>query len=111
MNPLDDFPEEWLSDVSVVRSGGRDTKGNPRPDAVFPRMGIAIVPGGSAEAGERSNATENKAVLYDGDPSFTYQSTDRIRVPAGDRMAGDWSIVGRPNEWPGFTEVVLDSGK
>lgn len=107
MNPLDDFPYEWRSDVVVLRGGGRDAKGNPMPVAEIARPGVMLVPRSTTEAVDRADTTVDLAVLHDGDASFSYLSTDRIRVQAGMRMAGTWAVDGRPSEWPYGSEVAL----
>jgi hypothetical protein len=101
------FPKSWRVDVVVLRGGGRDAKGNPLPEVEIPRPGVLVGARSTAEPLERSDVTDNKAVLYDGDAAFRYLSTDRVRVPAGSRMAGTWSVDGRPSEWPYGSEVGL----
>lgn len=107
MNILSRFPKSWRTDVTVLRGGGRDAKGNPLPVVEIPRPGVLVGARSTAEPLERSDVTDNKAVLYDGDTAFRYLSTDRVRVPSGSRMAGDWSVDGRPSEWPYGSEVAL----
>lgn len=107
MNMLASFPRSWRTDVVVLRGGGRDAKGNPLPEVQIPRPGVLMGARSTVEPLERSDVTDNKAVLYDGDTAFTYLSTDRVRVPAGSRMAGEWSVDGRPSEWPYGSEVGL----
>ena len=107
MNVVRRFPRSWLTSVTVIRGGGRDAKGNPLPTTEITRTGVVIAPRATADPVDRSDVTSSTAVLYDGDGSFIYQSTDRIRVPAGARMAGDWSVDGRPSEWPLGTEIGL----
>jgi hypothetical protein len=100
------FPKSWLVDVIVLRGGGRDAKGNPLPVVELPVTKCLIGPRATAEPVDRSEVTDGKAVLYRG-PGFTFYSTDRIRIPAGALMAGDWSVEGRPAEWPYGSEVGL----
>jgi hypothetical protein len=107
MNLLFRFPRSWRTDVVVLRGGGRDAKGNPLPEAEIPRPGVLVGARSTAEPLGRSDVTDNKAVLYDGDTTFAYLSTDRVRVPAGSRMAGVWAVDGRPSEWPYGSEVGL----
>lgn len=99
------LPDEWNTDVIVLRAGGRDSRGNPRPAQEIPVTGCQITPRSTSEPQGRTDLVDSSAVLIrDG---FTFLSTDRIRVPAGQRMAGEWSIEGRPGEWPGSSEVAL----
>ena len=107
MNIVQRFPKSWRADILVVRSGGRDKKGNPLPAQEIPRTGVLVGPRATAEPVDRADVVNATAVLYDGDTAFAYLSTDRIRIPAGARMAGEWSIEGRPGEWPFGTEVGL----
>jgi hypothetical protein len=99
------FPDE--TDIVVLRAGGRDPRGNPLPAQEIPRGGVLIAPRATRDPLDRSDVVDSNAVLYDADTTFLYLSTDRIRVPAGFRMAGDWSVDGRPGEWPGGSEVGL----
>lgn len=107
MNILSRFPRSWRTSVTVLRSGGRDPKGNPRPEVEILRLNVLVGARSTAEPLEYSDVVDDKAVLYDGDISFRYLSTDRVRVPAGSRMAGTWSVDGRPGEWPYGSEVGL----
>lgn len=102
------FPKSWRVDVIVVRGGGRDAKGNPLPPAEVAVKDCIIGPRATSDPVDRSDLVDSKAVLYrDPDPGFSFRSTDRVRVPAGARMAGEWSVDGRPGEWPLGVEVGL----
>lgn len=105
-NPLKMFPKSWLTDVTVLRGGGRDAKGNPLPVVELAVTRCLVAPRATADPVDRSDVTDGKAVLYRG-PGFTFLSTDRIRIADGDRMAGVWSVDGRPGEWPHGSEVGL----
>lgn len=107
MNIILRFPKSWRTDVTVVRSGGRDSFGKPKPVQEFLRRDVLIAPRATSDPIDRSDVTESSVVLYDGDTSFIYYSTDRVRVPAGARMAGEWAVDGRPAEWPQGTELGL----
>jgi len=99
------LPDEWNVDVIVIRAGGRDSRGNPLPGQEIPVTGCQITPRSTSEPQGRTDLVDSSAVLIrDG---FTFLSTDRIRVPAGQLMAGEWSVDGRPGEWPGSSEVAL----
>jgi len=100
------FPKSWRTDVVVLRGGGRDAKGNPLQLAEIPVTDCLIAPRATADPLDHSDVVDSKAVLYR-DPGFTFLSTDRIVVPAGARMAGTWSVDGRPGEWPHGSEVGL----
>jgi hypothetical protein len=103
------FPKSWRTDVVVIRGGGRDAKGNPLPSQEIPVRDCLIAPRATAEPLDRSDVTSSTAVLYR-DPGFTFLPADRVRVPAGARMAGVWAVDGRPGEWPDGVEVGLVMG-
>lgn len=107
MNFVKRFPKSWLTDAVVIRGGGRDKKGNPLPTEEIPRKDVLIAPRATADPVDRSDVTTGTSVLYDGDMTFVYLSTDRLRIPEGARMAGEWSVDGRPGEWPYGSEVGL----
>jgi hypothetical protein len=100
------FPKSWRVDVVVLRGGGRDAKGNPLPGQEIAVMDCILAPRATAEATDRADVVSSTAVLYR-DPGFTFLPADRIRVPAGQRMAGTWSVDGRPGEWPHGWEIGL----
>lgn len=105
------YPKSWLTDVIVLRSGGRDAKGNPQPTEEIPVSRCLIGPRGSSEPVDRSEVVNGNVVLYrDSDPNFTFLHSDRIRIPEGARMAGEWAVEGRPSEWPFGVEVGLVRG-
>lgn len=100
------FLKSWRVDVTVIRGGGRDAKGNPLPSQEIPLHNCIIAPRATADPVDRSDVTSSTAVLYR-DPGFTFLPSDRIRVPDGARMAGLWAVDGRPGEWPDGWEVGL----
>lgn len=100
------FPKSWRTDVVVIRGGGRDAKGNPLPGQEIPVTDCIIGPRATSDPLDHSDVTSSTAALYR-DPGFTFLPTDRIRVPAGKRMAGTWSVDGRPGEWPHGWEIGL----
>ncbi|MCZ9884148.1 hypothetical protein [Arthrobacter sp. B2a2-09] len=100
------FPKSWRTDVVVLRGGGRDSKGNPLPPQEIPVTDCIIGARATAEPLDQSDVVDSKAVLYR-DPGFTFLPADRVRVPEGTRMAGTWSVEGRPGEWPYGSEVWL----
>lgn len=102
------FPKSWLVSVVVLRSGGRDAKGNPLPVVEIPLDNCLLGPRSTHDPVDRSDAVSAKPALFrDLDPNFTFLSTDRIRVPDGARMAGVWEVDGLPSEWPMGVEVPL----
>ena len=100
------FPRSWLTSVTVLRGGGKDAKGNPIAPMEILVTGCLIAPRATADPVDRADVVSSTAVLYR-DPGFTFLPTDRIRVPVDARMAGTWSVDGRPGEWPYGSEVGL----
>lgn len=108
-SPVRMFPKSWKTDVVVLRGGGRDKYDNPLPTSEIVREGVLIAPRSTAEMEDFSEVESNRVALYDDNADgFRYVSTDRVRVPDGARMAGDWRVVGRTQEWPMGNEVVLE---
>jgi hypothetical protein len=106
MSILTRFPKSWLTSVTVLRGGGKDAKGNPLPTQEIELTKCLVAPRATADPVDRSDVVASTAVLYRG-PGFTFLPADRIRVPLGSRMAGMWSVDGRPGEWPYGSEVGL----
>jgi hypothetical protein len=103
------FPAYWLTDVTVIRGGGRDAKGNPLPATEHTVSRCLLAPRATSEPLDRTDGFDSAAVLYhDPEPGVVFLASDRIRVPDGHRMAGEWSVVGRPGEWPYGWEVGLE---
>ena len=102
------FPLSWRTSVTVLRGGGRDAKGNPQPATEIPVEGCLIGPRATTEPTEFSDIVDSTAVLYrSADDGFSFLPTDRIVVPEGSRMSGEWSVDGVPSEWPMGVEVGL----
>jgi len=108
MSFISTFPPEYLTDVVVLRGGGRDKKGNPITPQEIALAACIVAPGSSFEGDNRSAAATSRAALYrDIDPAFSFQPKDRVRIPQGTRMAGEWALDGLPEEWPMGVEVAL----
>lgn len=103
------FPAAWLTDVVVERGGGRDGKGNPLPVVEIPVTDCLIGQRSTSDPTDRSDVVSGKGVMYR-DAGFRFLSTDVIKVPDSHRMAGKWSVEGRPAEWPTGSEVGLVMG-
>lgn len=105
------FPASWRTNITVLRGGGRDSNGNPRPVVEIPLAGCLIGPRSTGESGIQSDVTSSEMSLYrDPDPVFKFLSTDRILVPDGALNAGEWVVDGRPKEFPLGIEVPLKAG-
>lgn len=100
------FPRSWRVDVVVLRGGGRDPKGNPLPAQEIAVTDCIVAARATVDPVDRSDVVSSTAVLYR-DPGFTFLPADRIKIPAGKRMAGTWSVEGRPGEWPHGWEIGL----
>ena len=101
MGIVKSFPKDWLTDVIVLRGGGRDPRGNPQPPTEIPVDGCLFADKTTAEQMGFSDVVDADAAIYrDPDVGFRFESTDRIRIPDGSRGAGVWSVSGRVQEWP-----------
>lgn len=110
MSVLDAFPLSWRTDVTVLRGGGRDDKSNPLPVEEIPVTKCLVGPRSTAEPNDFSEIVDSTAVLYRTvDDGFRFLPSDRVVVPDGARMAGEWSVDGRPSEWHMGVEVGLKS--
>lgn len=108
MSVLDAFPAIWRTDVTVLRGGGRDAKGNPQPVEYVLVPDCLVGPRSTAEPKNFSDIVDSTAVLYRSvDDGFAFLPTDRVVVPEGSRMSGEWSVDGVPSEWPMGVEVGL----
>ncbi|MDQ0102350.1 hypothetical protein J2T10_001996 [Paenarthrobacter nicotinovorans] len=108
MSIVSGFPDAWRADVVVLRGGGRDPKGNPLPATEVAVNDCIVGPRATREPADRSDIVSSTAVLYrDPDESFSFLPKDRVRVPTGALMAGEWSVDGLPGEWPLGVEVGL----
>lgn len=102
------FPASWRTSFTILRGGGRDKFTNPLPESEIEVPHGLIAPRVSTEQDDFSDLADATAVLYcDLTPGLSFSNTDRIRIPEGSRLAGIWSIVGRPGEWPFGWEVGL----
>lgn len=103
---LDRYPKSWLTPATIFRGGGRTAQGLPAPETQVELRRVLMAGRTSAEPVDRSEVTDGNAILY-ADPGTVILHSDRIRIPAGSRMAGDWSVEGRPSEWPLGVEVGM----
>lgn len=103
------FPAAWRTDVTVLRGGGKDPKGNPLPVTEITVTDCILGARSTSDPVDHSEVVSSTAVLYR-DPGFTFLPADRIRVPVGARMAGTWQVDGRPGEWPYGWEIGLVMG-
>ena len=110
MDIISFLPGFWSGAVTVLRGGGRDSKSNPLPVEEIPVSKCLVGPRSTAEPNDFSEIVDSTAVLYRTvDDGFRFLPSDRVVVPDGARMAGEWSVDGRPSEWPMGVEVGLKS--
>lgn len=104
------FPDDWRTDVIVLRGGGTDRRGNPLPIEEIHVSDCMIGPRNTAEVEGFSLVSSTEMALYrDPDPDFRFHGTDRIRIPDGAAMAGEWAVDGRPLEYPLGVKVPIRS--
>lgn len=105
------FPAFWRTNVTVLRAGGRDPKGNPLPAVEISVADCLIGPRSTTEpVAGTSLASSDMSIYRDPDPAFKFQPADRIIVPEGALNAGEWSIDGRSKEFPLGSETPVKAG-
>lgn len=103
------FPASWRFTAIVVRSGGRDPKGNPLPETEHPLPDCMMDPGTTTEPIDRSDVPTTTAWLHCL-PGADVVSTDRIVVPEGMFWsAGTYAVDGDPKRTPLGTSIPLRS--
>jgi len=104
--PISLFEQDYTT-VTVVRGGSRDEWGKPTPVQRIEVEGCILMPRAAQVENQTqwSDAVGNQMLMYQ--QGFRFLSTDRIEIPEGSRMAGAWEILGRPAEWPGGSEILL----
>ncbi|OMH30650.1 hypothetical protein [Tersicoccus sp. Bi-70] len=105
---IERFPPKWLTSVVVVRSGGRDARGNPRPAQRIPVDRCLVRWTGSGDLVDRTDVSTGTAVLYRRrSSSFAFVPTDRIEIPDSALVPGVWAVDGAPKLWPNSVELTL----
>lgn len=103
--PISLFEDDYV-DVVVLRGGGHDQWGEPRPVEEIVVKDCLVGGSSTSDDTPRSEVVDSTANLYRG-PGFTFQSTDRVVVPSGAPMAGEWAVEGIPQEWAQGVHVAL----
>lgn len=103
---VDRFPDAWKTAVTVTR-GGRDAKGNPVPGEDHVVRGCLIGWRSTDDPVDRSDLTEDRAVLYADDPLADIQDDDLFDVPVGPWPSGKFQTDGTIKPWPMGLEVPL----
>ncbi|WP_162933850.1 hypothetical protein [Actinomyces lilanjuaniae] len=97
------IPRWWRTTVTVVSGPGRDREGRLRPGQERVLPGVAVTFSSSEEPRATSTVpgtlTDDQARLY-APPGTVVAPTDRVVVPAGHPLAGDWDVTGEPGSWP-----------
>jgi len=94
--------------VVVLRGGGRDHRGNPKPVEEIDLPGCLPAARATEDPTDRADLTRSQGVLYRRSLDFDFHSTDRIRIPEGTWLtAGEWAVDGDPKRWPSGWEVPL----
>jgi len=107
MRMVQHFPAEWLTEVVVLRGGGRDREGNPLPVEEIPLADCLVGSRSTENPVDRADLTRTEGILYR-DLGFNFRHTDRIRIPDGTWLAaGEWAVDGDPKRWPMGWEVPL----
>lgn len=105
MGIVSKFPSSWKETVTVLRGGGRDRNGDIQPEQEIPVAECLIGQRTTAEPNERiENAVAGLSLYRDPDPSFFFQSTDRIRRANGDV----YQVGGKPAIYPIGVEITLE---
>ena len=101
--------DDWKIAVTVLRSGGRDSAGNLRPDAEHVVEGCLVSPSATDDPVDLGDVVTGTATLIRHSHDFAFESTDRVRVPDGVLApAGVWRVAGKPKTWPLGVEVPLE---
>jgi len=107
-SPFDHLPASWKVPATVIRGGGKDRFGYLLPVQEIERPAVLIAKGTSVEDDNASALVSTEMRLFDGDTSFRYEATDRIRIADGLPNAGEWAVSGLPFVWPYGSEVPLE---
>lgn len=82
--------------VELIRTGGRDPRGNPLPSQPPVTIQAIVIPGDTSEPTDLDDSTVTKAeLLVDGDLLVT--STDQFRFTLPAALAGMWGVDGDPS--------------
>jgi hypothetical protein len=101
------FPAGWQTPVTLLRGGGRDREGNPKAEERSDTPPVLVGWRSTSDPVDRSEATEDYAVLYDDSFEIAWTPTDRVEIPDGPWPSGTWQVDGRPKPWPLGWEVPL----
>lgn len=104
MSPLD----EHRTTVVVLRGGGRDNRGNPKPVERLTVTECLPAARATEDPVDRGDLTQSAGVLYRRRLDFDFLDTDKVEIPEGTWLsAGVWAVDGDPKRWPSGWEVPL----
>jgi hypothetical protein len=94
--------------VTQRRGGGRDSRGRPKPETPREVGPVLIGWRSSTDPTDRSQLTDDLAVLYDQSGSCDWLGDDRVEIPTDyPGPHGTWQVEGQPKQWPAGWEVAL----
>lgn len=81
--------------VTLLRTGGRNSDGDPTDVQEIPNVPALLIPGTTSEPLGRADETVTEAtMLVDG--ALTVRNTDRVRITTT-ALAGVWNVAGDPS--------------
>lgn len=104
MRGFDVMASMWGVDVTVLRGGGRDRLGDPRPVTRHHVGQCLLAPGEARESDEYDELPVTRARLFRANRDFDFERGDRVEV-SGD--PGVWDVDGVPAVWPVGVVVSL----
>lgn len=106
---MSDFPTEWYVHPILTTADRTDPKGRRIPGESRQLPPALMAPAQSVDPeGDRSAVLDTLAALYFHQLRVEATAGDRITIPAGEFMAGEWTVSGRPAQWPQGTTINLE---
>lgn len=98
----------WTTPVTVHRGGGRDARGNPKPETLIPVPFLLIGWRSTSDPIDRGEVTSDFAIAYDEADQLDWNGADRIEIQADYAgPVGMWQVDGQPKRWPLGWEIPL----
>lgn len=108
MNPLDHFPADWKTPVTVTR-GGRDRKGNPLPTTTHQVDDCLVGWRSTVDPVDRADLSSDTAVIA-ARVGSDFADRDLITIPDGPWPSGSWTVNGAPKPTPLGVEIQIRRG-